>query len=482
MDGSRRSPPADVRCDAERRRIMAPGRSDVVLDVRAAVAKALADALPGGGRIAIALSGGRDSSVLLDAAHDVATGAHRELVALHVHHGLSANADAWSQFCRDLCAARGVAFHLQHVRVQDARSLGVEAAARRARYAALERLAREHACDAVLLAHHADDQAETTLLQLLRGAGPRGLAAMPAIRCDGGVCWLRPLLSLPRATLDAYAAERALRYVDDDSNADGRYRRNALRSTVVPLLRSIAPGFPATLVRAAELQGEAMALLDDLARLDALSSGPDAQGSGDGTTLDRARFAILDGRRAANLLRWFLREQRLPAPSRARLAEMVRQLTGAAADARIEIAHAGARLSVHRGRIVVHRPAPAAFACPWTGEDSIVLPHGTLRLERRCGAGIAIRHLGGTRVTIRSGAAGERLRFAAKGARRRVVDLLREAGVPRWDRASMPRVYCGDTLAAVAGLGADADFAANPREDALALVWHSTTASPGWPA
>ena len=435
-----------------------------VSPVRPAVAGALATALPRGGRIAIAFSGGRDSVVLLDAAVAVADEASVETVAFHVEHGLSPNAGAWARFCAGACAARAVPCYVEEVTIARGARISVEAAAREARYAALASLAAAHGVTAVLLAHHADDQAETTLLQLLRGAGPRGLAAMPKVRHDGRIQWLRPFLDLPRARIEAYARERSLAFVDDESNADARYRRNALRRDLVPVLRAIAPGYPSPLVRAASLQGEAAALLDDLAAMDARSGY-------DGVTLDRATLAMLDGRRARNLLRWFLRQQGLPAPSRARLATMLRQLVHADADARVSVRHAGASVGVHRGRIIVHRVECEPFARGWDGADSVTLPHGTLSLVPGRGSGIAARHLRAPGVTIRSGVDGERLALAGRAARRPVADLLREAGIPHWERRGLPRIYCGDALAAVAPLGVDAAFAAAPDEAARTIVW-----------
>jgi tRNA(Ile)-lysidine synthase len=434
-------------------------------DVHAAVAASLADALPGGGRIAVALSGGRDSITLLDATLRAADPVRYPVLALHVDHGLSPRAAAWADFCRQFCAARDTACHVQRIDVKRGPRASIEAAARTARYAALDEMARAQHADAVLLGHHADDQAETTLLQLMRGAGPRGLAAMPAKRFDGRLWWMRPLLALPRARLDAYAAESSLPYVDDESNDDRRYRRNALRNAVVPALRNVAPGYPATLLRAAELQADAATLLDDLARIDALQ----AFASG---TLDAATLAGLSPARARNLLRWFLRRHALPAPSRRRLGEMVAQLSHAGSDARVDIAHAGWRLGVHRGRIVLHRAACDPFAHEWNGTDAIELPHGTLRLGRAYGSGIGMRHFAASRVTIRSGVRGERLQLAARADRRRVADMLREARVPHWERQALPRIYCNDSLAAVAPLGIDVAFAASPVEAGFTLSWY----------
>ena len=448
MADSRRSRPAD---------------GSVGGDVPRAVAALLSQALPDGGRVAVALSGGRDSIALLDAAARVAGDARVALVAFHVHHGLSANADRWAQFCADACAARAVAFARRDVTVERRPRTSLEAAARDARYAALAALAREHAVDAVMLAHHADDQAETVLLQLLRGAGPRGLAAMPSITTDRGVRWLRPFLEIARATLEAYVTTHALRYVDDESNADPRHRRNALRESDVPALRAIAPGYPQTLVRAARIQAESAAMQDALAALD-------ARAAYDGASLARSSLRDHASPRARNLLRWFLREQRLRAPSAARLAQMLEQLTSAGDDARIALVHEGAEIGVHRGRVFVHRPAPAAYVHEWTGAREVALPHGTLAFAPALGSGIARRHLASARVTIRCGLPGERLRIDGR-ARRAVADLLREAGVPAWDRFALPRVYCGDALAAVACAGVDAAFGAAPGEPAFTLDW-----------
>ena len=428
-----------------------------------AVAALLSRALPEGGRVAVAVSGGRDSMALLDAAARVGGGSRIALVAFHVHHGLSVNAGRWAAFCGEACAARGIAFARRDVVVARQPRTSVEAQAREARYGALADLAGVHAVDAVLLAHHADDQAETVLLQLLRGAGPRGLAAMPPITLDRGVRWLRPFLEVTREQLDDYVAARRLRYVDDESNADPRYRRNALRERVVPALRTLAPGYPHTLVRAAALQAESAALQDALAALD-------ADGAFDGASLRRATLRELAPPRARNLLRWFLREQRLAAPSAARLAAMLSQLVEAGDDARVALVHDGAEIGVHRGRVLVHPPPPAAYRHAWTGAQEVSLPHGTLAFTPALGTGIARRHFASAAVTIRGGLRGERLRVAGR-PRRAVAELLREAGVPAWDRLALPRVYCGDALAFVASAGVDADFAAAPGEPAFTLDW-----------
>ncbi|MEP6998324.1 MAG: tRNA lysidine(34) synthetase TilS, partial [Betaproteobacteria bacterium] len=231
--------------------------------VDAALAAALAAHGVSGVRIAVALSGGIDSMVLLDALHALAPRFALHLSALHVDHRLSPRSERWAQFCAEACAARGVPLTVHRVDVARRAGQSLEAVARAARYAKL--LGAN--IDIVALAHHADDQAETILLQLLRGAGPAGLAAMPRYRARSasGPALLRPLLELPRAALAAYANARGLAWVDDESNEDRRHKRNLLRLSVAPLLAQAFPGYPTVLARAAGHQAEAAALLDELA-------------------------------------------------------------------------------------------------------------------------------------------------------------------------------------------------------------------------
>jgi tRNA(Ile)-lysidine synthase len=440
------------------------------------VAAALVAHLPARAHVAVALSGGRDSVALLDAVATLSSRLGLRVSAFHVHHGLSRHADDWERFCAELCAARGIAFVTGRVAVNRAPRASLEAAARRARYAALAEAARAHDVDAVLLAHHQDDQAETTLLQLLRGAGPAGLAAMPQVRVDArGVAWLRPLLGVPRAAIDAYAVARGLAWIDDDSNADARFARNALRLDVVPRLRLLAPGYPAAVARAAALQAEAALLADDLATVD-------AAGASDGATLDRAALAALPPHRARNLLRWFLRAHGLPPPAAARLAAMHAQLARARDDARVRVAHAGVELGVHRGRIVVHRAPPAPYACAWHGEPELPLPHGTLAFVAVTGDGVDAQRLRRGHVCVRSRSGGERLRLAAARPRRALKALLREASVPPWERLAWPVVYCDGELACVPGVGVDIDYRAAPGAPGLALVWRADRGEPARPA
>ena len=420
--------------------------------------------------VAVALSGGRDSMVLLDALAATASARGVALSAMHVHHGLSSNADRWADFCAAECARRGIPLAIRRVQLDSTAPLGVEASARAARYRELEGID----ADVVALAHHAGDQAETLLLQLLRGAGPHGLAAMPRVRAlHSRTVLLRPFLALPDSAIAAYANARGLAWIEDESNADISLKRNFLRHEIAPRLAAAFPGYPATLARAAELQSEAATLYDDLAALDARdASVADAQ---HGAMLDRSAFALLAARaphRAKNLLRWFLRQHGLRAPSAARLVEMQRQLARAAADARVRLAHDGAEVGIHRGRIVVHPPAVPAFAAAWHGEPRLALPHGTLEFAATEGAGLAAAKLATASVIVRPRAGGERLRVAHDRPRQAVKRLLQTAGVPHWQRDSLPFVWCGDALAVVPGVGVDIAFAAGAHEPGFDIRWH----------
>ncbi|MCY0387962.1 tRNA lysidine(34) synthetase TilS [Robbsia sp. Bb-Pol-6] len=349
------------------------------------------------GPVALALSGGLDSMVLLDAlarlgarfspsipslslAPDDSTAPPAlawslSCLAIHVHHGLSPSADAWLRHCEAACAARGVPFLYERVALGNGAGQGIEAAARRARYAVLERLARARGAGALLLAQHADDQAETVLLQMLRGTGLPGLSAMPGERALGTaqapLPLLRPFLDLRRDDLEAYAAARALTWVEDASNRDPRYRRNALRHQVFPAIAAHFPDYRRTLARTARHAAAAQALCDELARDDLLACAapPGAIAAGAlpiAPVLARAALRGLSERRLANLLRFWMRGAALPAASEARLGEMIRQLRAApvmgadsysglgetpGAAPRIEIAHAAYLLLGHRDQV-----------------------------------------------------------------------------------------------------------------------------------
>jgi tRNA(Ile)-lysidine synthase len=441
----------------------------VALSARPAASEYAADA-----RFAVAFSGGIDSSVLLDAAARVA-GPSR-CIALHVHHGLSPHADQWLAHCEAFARERGIAFAAQRVEVMCEVGVSIEAAARDARYRALDTLCVQHGVTTLWLAQHADDQAETVLLQLLRGAGLAGLAAMASEYLPAGaaVTRVRPLLHLLRAQLEQYAAGRELAWVDDESNADTRYARNALRHDVLPALAVHFPGFRDALSRTAAHAASSQRLLDELARVDLQAAAVDA-----GRALSRDALLALADERASNLLRFWMRSLGLPAASAARLADALRQLREVGEDHGLRIDHAGQALRSYRGQIyweagdsaepadetalVAHDVSELA----WQGESIWRLPQwrGTFvfteaHADDRNAVPAAL--LRAAPLAARSRSGGERMRSSAHGPGRTLKNLFQEQGVPAWKR-DVPLLFAGEMLLFVPLLGVN--FAAWPTQD-----------------
>lgn len=432
--------------------------------LRASFAGRLRSLDPAGRRIAVALSGGVDSVVLLDLLAGAATGGGFVVTALHVHHGLSPNADAWAQFCAGLCRRYDVPLRVERVRVAGRDGGGVEAAARAARY----RCYRALAADYVACAHHLDDQAETVFLQMLRGAGPAGLAAMPFVRSlgDGAPALVRPLIDVPREAIVAYAQSRHLAWVEDESNADGRFARNYLRLEVLPALRQRFPGCMQSLGRTAENCADAAMLVDALAAQDVAGARSDSG----------LRVSVLLGlgeARAANALRYWLRDQGILPPPRERLREAVRQLTGSSADANPQVSVGAVLLRRYRDALFAQRVGECGprMAVVWRGEPALALPDGRhIRFEETVGAGVALARLAGRVVSVRARAGGERFRPDARRPRRALKKLLQESGVPPWERGRLLLVFADEELAWVEGFGPDASFAAAPGERGLVPV------------
>ncbi|SAL56097.1 tRNA(Ile)-lysidine synthetase [Caballeronia cordobensis] len=439
--------------------------------VRAAVSDAdlFSDAL-----LAVALSGGLDSTVLLDAA--VRCFGAQRVVAFHIHHGLSPNANAWAAHCERFAASLGVRFAARHVDVARAGGESLEAAAREARYRALDELCDEHGARALLIAHHADDQAETVLLQLLRGAGVAGLAAMAPQRFDGAAPRLRPLLRLLRAQLEQYAHEYDLAWIDDESNGDTRYSRNALRHDVLPVLAVHFPGFRDALARTASHAASAQRLLDQLARIDL----EHVQSADEEGALALDALLALDDERAINLMRHWIRARGLLAASTARIADMLRQLRDAAA-ARdghaLRVDHAGHCLRVYRNALFWEPgdsgDAPdlddgaSALQSPvelqWQGEEVWRLPQwrGSFVFEPAdssfddvVGEGV----LRAAPLVARPRAGGERMRVAGEAPSRTLKNLFQERGVPAWKR-DVPLLFVGEALLFVPHVGVNREAA-----------------------
>jgi len=298
---------------------MAASRNSPPNSLPERVAAFLAARTTPGERFRVGLSGGCDSVVLLHVLAGLGFG--DRLQAVHVHHGLSANADRWAGFCTDYCRHLGVELLLEHVAVDRNSGLGLEAAARAARYEVFARCAG----DVLLLGHHRGDQAETLLFNLLRGAGVAGAAAIPVERRHQQLRILRPLLDAAREEIETYACDHRLAWVDDESNCDTGLTRNFLRHEVLTVLAGRFPAAERNLAQAAGHFAEADVLLNELASLD-------WRAAADGDALKLAALRDLSLPRLKNLLRYRLRQLGWHAPVAARLDEFARQLQSAGAD------------------------------------------------------------------------------------------------------------------------------------------------------
>lgn len=405
-------------------------------------------------RYLVAFSGGMDSSILLHALAQSRGRPPVPLVAVHVDHGLHEQSADWQKHCRKFAATLKVEYHACATVVSPDAGLGLEAAAREARYAALEAMMEPD--DWLLSAHHEDDQAETLLLNLMRGSGLPGLAGIGGMRPFGPGFLVRPLLGLPADTLVNYARRHKLQWIEDPSNEDVRFDRNFLRREVMPLLASRWPAVSARLRQSAELSGEASGLLEELADLDiAALGGPER--------LAVPGLKALSGARQRNVLRHAVRRCGLPPPPATRLYQAVHELLPARADAEPLVTWPGAELRRYRDHLYVLSPGPADVDPGDTLRLSTDRPlelgagQGLLRLVASDNEGIAPDVVGhGLRVRYRQG--GERIRPVGHKCTHKLKKLLQDHGVVPWMRRRVPLLYSGDRLVAVADLWLAADY------------------------
>ena len=438
-----------------------------VQDLPARVAARLQGIVQPSDRVVLGLSGGVDSVVLLDCLLTAARALRFRLSALHVNHQLSPQAGRWAAFCRRLCRERGVPFRAESVKVP--RGAGPEAAARSARYGVFAR----QAGDFIALAHQRDDQVETFLLQLFRGAGLKGLAAMPFVRkaereAPARPRVIRPLLEVTRDEILAYARRRRLRWVEDDSNADAYFQRNYLRHEVLPAVERRFPAYRAAVARSGRHIAEAQAALDEVAAADAAGFLREGTLAVDG-------LRRLSAARARNLLRHFIAGHGLSLPATGRLEEALRQALEAKQDARVAIELDGAVLRRFNGRLHVVRylAGRATRPRPWRGEKRLALPEfgGSLTMERVTGSGVSVARLRGKPVTVRPRRGGERLQPHCGRPRRSLKNLLQEARMPPWQRERLPLLFRGEALVWGPGIGIDCAFQAAEGEAGLLPRW-----------
>lgn len=425
--------------------------------------------LPTADRYWLAYSGGLDSSVLLHALAQIAQQLPSPISVIHVDHGLSENSAAWATQCRDQCEALGFGLHQKRVEV-DRRKRGLEAAAREARYAAFAEVLGEG--DLLLTAHHQDDQAETLLLQLLRGGGVRGLAAMPEFR-PFACGWLgRPLLGFSREQLHAYAEAHSLNWSEDPSNFDTTLERNFLRHELLPSLEQRRGGTKTLLARSAGHFAESAELLDELAEQD-LGAMPAVEDA----ALSIPALQALSAARQRNLLRYWLRQQGLTTPDSRNLQRILDEVLPAAQDAEPLVSWSGTELRRYRDRIYAMSPlSPLPDELPvltWSGETVLRLPDGMgqLCMKRVVGCGVREALLLSANVTLGWRRGGESMLLAGRLGHHALKKLYQESAIPPWERRRRPLLYIDGQLAQVAGLWSDSRFSCGEGEQGIKFEW-----------
>lgn len=427
-------------------------------------------------RLAIAYSGGLDSSVLIFLAQRYCVQKQIPLFAYYIHHGLSENASAWQTHCASQCARLDVTFQSLSVQVQN-QGQGIESEARKQRYRALGELCKQDQVDLLLTAHHNDDQAETMLLQLFRGTGLRGLAGMDGINVapdllhSSSLAIARPLLTCSKAQLLDYAQHHRIQFIQDESNADTQFTRNALRLEVMPQLERIFPQFSERLQRTAAHMRSSLRLLDQIAAQDLRNcSDPD------GVLLKSVQK--LDQDRLRNLFRYWLVSHQVKLPSVSKLEEMCQQLLEARDDARIQIKHGHFLLSRYDGKLALIDSRKCSehageIHLRWQGEECLPIPQLKGRLLFIRGSpGIDERVLRQASLVVRQRVPGARLRLAANRPSRDLKSHFQSARVPFWQREKLPYIYFDERLFFVGLLGMDASFIAPSSELAtIDLRW-----------
>lgn len=423
--------------------------------------------------VAVATSGGRDSTALLHATAKASQALGANVVALHVHHGLNLAADSWLRHVQQQCRRWGrsglpVAFASRRLAGSPARGESIEAWARRGRYEALAEMAAEAGASLVLLAHHRRDQAETLLLQALRGSGPAGLSAMPRQAERLGIVWARPWLDQPGEAIAAYVARHRLSHIEDDSNLDTRFDRNRLRHQVWPALAEAFPQAEKTLALAARQLQQAAELIDEVARGDLAALG--AEGNGLGVP---AWLRLSPARRLAALRAWLQMHCQEGARD-SLLTRLMDELPGAGT-ARWPLS-VTQELRLYRGRLRVETLVEPSIEVPGQGAAALDQPgwidlpawRGRLELTAVEEGGIAVAAL--AKAELRPRAAGDDFQFAAASIARSLKKQYQARGVPAWQREG-PIVAIGPRALFVPGLGVDARAWAPAGEPQLTVRW-----------
>lgn len=415
----------------------------------------------------VALSGGIDSVLLLHLLHLLQKKHHFTLNATHVHHGLSKNADKWVKFCEKLCRDLSIPLDVHYVKLPQKKSLGIEGEARRLRY---EKLLQSKS-DLIVLAHHEDDQAETFLLQLIRGAGVKGLSSMANFD-ESRKLW-RPLLNTSRIDIKKYAKQHKLKWIEDESNLNTDFDRNFIRSKILPILKIRFNHIIKVISRSSAHLAEAQHLLDNLAKIDLKKHLKSHKYK---HILQVKSLNKLSLSRAKNVLRYWLEMNDQLMPSKDLLDELLRQVLTAKKDAELKI-ELSKEFEIRRYKDEIYlvqknQQDQKNYEIVWQGESEILLPNKSkLRFAKVKGTGISLAKIKDKKLIISNRHGGEFFKPDAKRPTKKVKQLFQESDLTPWEREAAPLIFINNDLVCVPCFGVDVKCQTKPKEDGLEIIW-----------
>ena len=420
----------------------------------------LLDRIPGKGCCWLAYSGGIDSTVLLHYLYMNKENINRDIKAVHVNHNISKYSGRWANHCRQVCHEFQIPFELLVLDASKSEGYGPEAYARTLRYEAISRLLSTN--DILLTAHHRDDLAETFFLQLMRGAGPEGLAGMPGFRkLDQG--WIaRPFLDYTRDQLHVYAVQHKLQWIEDDSNSDVNFDRNYIRNQVIPYLQKRWPAVTRTLARSARHQADLLEIIKFSAEIDfqnVIGESVDI--------LNIGKFNKLPVARKRNLLRYWLKINNKPSATSAVIEEIIFNLVNAGQDCQPLVAWNNTEIRRYRDNIyLMHalRYLDSTTTYTWILPESLDIKYARIEAKQVTGKGIKTDALIDNVINVRFRHGGEEIQPVGRGETHKLKKMYQQAGIPPWKRSRIPLLYINNELASVTGYWIDQKFLARGNE------------------
>ena len=413
----------------------------------------------------IGYSGGIDSHVLLHlCAYNTVIKA--KLTAVYIHHGLQVEAESWARHCQETAESLGVGFRVLRVNAEASQGESPEEAARNARYKALKSLMAVN--DALLVAQHREDQLETVLLQLMRGSGLRGLSGMPYCKAFGQGVLLRPLLDVTKQAINDYAKTHALSWVEDPSNNSSAYDRNFLRNEVVPLLKQRWPHCDKTVARSARHCADVQILISE----QAISSLGDIYNEAD-QTLCISQLLLIKPTLQASVVREWFNALNLKMPSQAFIERLYAEVISARPDSDPMLSGQGYCVRRYRDKLYCLKAdlLPNFLERHWPiGVDSISISSGRRLLRLPSSVGISVAQWQSSVITVKARRGGEKICLPGRQGSHALKNLFQEAGVPPWERETIPLVYLDDKLAALGDQWISAEFYSEQRDGCIRLV------------